>query len=67
MTDPQEDHFKRSAQILNQTTDFVGTATLQKKVVCLNKAGRELMGIDENEDLSSTSIPDYHPSWTNQN
>jgi len=53
----------RLSEITETTTDFVATATIDGRVLYINKAGRKVIGIGENEDISNLSISDYHPKW----
>jgi PAS domain S-box-containing protein len=60
----------RLAAILNATTDLVGIADPAGKVVYLNLAARNLLGVVLDEDITKTFIadfipnPDSHPSLT---
>ncbi|MHB1688884.1 MAG: PAS domain S-box protein [Ignavibacteriaceae bacterium] len=42
----------RLVSILESTTDFVGIANANLQVIYLNKAGRKMVGINEDEDLN---------------
>ncbi|MBI3949361.1 MAG: sigma 54-interacting transcriptional regulator [Acidobacteria bacterium] len=53
----------RLTAILEMTTDFVGTADRQGRVLDINRAGRLMLGISEDEDISHTTIADCHPQW----
>jgi PAS domain-containing protein len=53
----------RWAVILEATTDFVGMADVHGGVLYVNRAGREMVGAGEDEDLSGTTIAAYHPRW----
>jgi PAS domain S-box-containing protein len=41
----------RLANILEATSDVVGTATISGKLIYLNKAGKRLFGLSDNDDL----------------
>jgi len=58
-----EEERGRLVAILEAATDFVGVANAAGQVVYLNRAGRLLVGIRDDEDLSSRPLRDYHPSW----
>ena len=58
-----EDALSRYAAILEATTDFVGMADVDGRVLYVNRAGREMVGAGEDEDLSRTAVADYHPRW----
>jgi len=58
-----EEAMSRLVAILEATTDFVGMAGLDGRVLYLNRAGRRMVGRGEEEDLSDTRIAEYHPAW----
>jgi len=49
------------AGILEATTDIVGTASPEGHCLYLNRAGRKLLGLAEDEDLGRHTIADYYP------
>ncbi|MDE3035994.1 MAG: PAS domain S-box protein, partial [Nitrospirota bacterium] len=53
----------RLATILETTSDFVGIADPQGRVSYINRAGRRLVGLAEDADLSGMTIPDFYPEW----
>jgi diguanylate cyclase (GGDEF)-like protein/PAS domain S-box-containing protein len=53
----------RLSEITETTTDFVATATIDGRILYINKAGRKFIGIGENEDISNLRISDCHPKW----
>jgi len=53
----------RLSEITETTTDLVVTITIDGRILYMNKAGRKIIGIGENEDISNLSISDYHPKW----
>ncbi|MBI2472373.1 MAG: EAL domain-containing protein [Planctomycetes bacterium] len=56
----------RLAAILEATTDFVGTADVDGRILYINKAGRKMLGIGEDEDVLNMSMADCHSilTWT---
>jgi len=46
--------------ILDEATDFVGSADINGNTLYVNKGGRQLIGIGEDEDISNLKIRDYH-------
>ncbi len=52
---------KRLASVLAQTSDLVAISDPSGRVQCMNTAGRELLGIGQDEDLSGVKIADAHP------
>jgi PAS domain S-box-containing protein len=52
----------RLAAILEATTDFVGLSDPQGRALYLNRAGRRMVGLGEQEDISNLSIADFHPA-----
>ncbi|QIN83499.1 PAS domain S-box protein [Rubrobacter tropicus] len=53
----------RYAEILDATTDFVGTADARGNTLSINPAGRRMLGIGEREELSGVHVSGYHPGW----
>lgn len=51
----------RLAATLEATTDFVGITARGGEMVFLNRAGRRLVGLDEDADLSALRASDLHP------
>lgn len=49
--------------IMEATTDIVGTANVDGRILYINKAGRKILGIDEDEDVTHLYIFNYHPQW----
>ncbi len=56
----------RLSTILEATTDFVGTADVDGRILYINKAGRKMLGIGEDEDVLNMSMADCHSilTWT---
>ncbi len=53
----------RLNQILDTTSDFVATSMLDRKLFYLNKAGRKLVGLNDDADIRKIEIQDVHPDW----
>jgi len=51
---------QRLLAIIDATPDFVAMADVEGNVQYLNRAGRELMGIAADEDVSALKIGDFH-------
>ncbi|MEP0752154.1 PAS domain S-box protein [Trichocoleus sp. Lan] len=49
----------RLTAILEATPDFVGIANAEGRALYVNKAGRQMIGIGENEDITTMYIPDF--------
>ena len=49
------------AAILEATSDFVGTASSDGQCLYLNRAGRRIMGLAEDESLSGHTIANFYP------
>ncbi|MFN8453504.1 MAG: PAS domain S-box protein [Anaerolineae bacterium] len=56
---------KRLTAILEGTSDLVSSVDTTGKVLFMNRAGRQMLGIGKDEDLSQTQISDYSPAWAN--
>ena len=58
---------ERCVNIIELTPDFVGTTDEYGNVIYINPAGREMLGIPLDEDLSNTHIRNYHSKQTADN
>jgi PAS domain S-box-containing protein len=58
-----EEARSRLAAILEVTTDFVATADAGGGLLYVNSAGRHMLGLGEDEDLSRLTLADCHPEW----
>ena len=57
----------RLVAILEATPDFVGFADAKDThILFINKAGRKMTGLSEDEDVTRLKIADVHPEWTNK-
>jgi PAS domain S-box-containing protein len=54
---------ERLTVILEATTDFVGMASPEGRVLYMNQAGRSLVGLEPGEDPVGTHIRLYSPEW----
>lgn len=53
----------RLITIIEQTSDFVAISDAQANVLYVNKAGRRMLKIKEDEDITKSKLSDYHPAW----
>ncbi len=51
----------RMVEIMESTTDLVGSTDTNTCITYLNRAGRRMLGIGEDEDLSELSMKQFHP------
>ena len=56
----------RLAAILEATSDLVGTADQEGRVLYLNRAGRNLLGIGVDENVSGLTVKDLQPEWASR-
>ena len=62
-----EETQKRLVALIEATPDFVGFADAKDKhIIYVNKAGRKMCGIGNDEDVTKLKISDLHPEWTNK-
>jgi PAS domain S-box-containing protein len=61
-----EQEHARLASIVETTSDFIGSAQLDGSVIYLNPAGRRMIGVASDADLSQRHIPDFSPAWANE-
>jgi two-component system cell cycle sensor histidine kinase/response regulator CckA len=54
----------RLAAIVDATTDFVGTAALDGHIQSINPAGRRLVGVAADADVTSLRIMQFHTPWS---
>jgi PAS domain S-box-containing protein len=54
------------AAIIEATTDIVGRMDPEGRLNYLNRAGRELLGIGADEDLTGKMLTDYQPAWASE-
>jgi PAS domain S-box-containing protein len=57
----QELALERLALILKATSDFVGMGDPEGNALYVNRSGRRMIGLGEDEDVSRLRIPDFHP------
>ncbi|MBW4621182.1 MAG: PAS domain S-box protein [Cyanosarcina radialis HA8281-LM2] len=53
----------RLIAILEASTDHVGMADPQGRVLWNNSQAKRILGLSPDADISHLSIPDYHPQW----
>jgi PAS domain S-box-containing protein len=53
----------RLIAILEATPDFVAIGHADGRVIYYNRAARRMLGIAEDEDISTIRVPDTHPEW----
>ncbi len=56
----------RLTAILEATPDFVSITALDQRIIYINRAGRRMIGIGEDEDISGLKIGDLSPAWANE-
>jgi PAS domain S-box-containing protein len=56
----------RLAAILEATPDFVSTTDPEGRVLYINRGGRKIIGLGEEEELGQLSICDFHPEWASR-
>ena len=52
---------RKLALLVENSTDFIGIATLDGQVLYVNDAGRDMMGIESKEQARATHVRDYVP------
>jgi PAS domain S-box-containing protein len=62
-----EETQKQLVVLIEATPDFVGFADAKDKhIIYVNKAGRKMCGIGNDEDVTKLKISDLHPEWANK-
>lgn len=54
---------QRLIDILEESTDFIGSADIEGKLLYHNRAAYRMVGLPDNADLSTMTISDMHPEW----
>ena len=54
---------RRLVDILDNTADFVGTADINLNARYINRSGRRMVGLNEQEDASTRRMGDFCPEW----
>ena len=57
----READLRRMTAIVEHSPDFIGLADAELRAVFVNAAGRRLVGLESETDVSSTSVLDYFP------
>ena len=58
-----DERTSRFARIFEATTDVVAMADREGRLLYLNTAGRKLLGLESESDISKISLPSLHPEW----
>jgi PAS domain S-box-containing protein len=53
------DGLRKLASLVENSTDFIGMASLEGEVLFINRAGQTTVGLAGNEQVHGTRIPDY--------
>ena len=53
-----EEGRQKFVSLVENSCDYIGMAGLDRKVIYINKAGRELVGLETEADVTSITIPD---------
>ena len=62
-----EEERSRLAAMLETTSDFAGyTDARTGQILYVNKGGRKMCGVGENEDVTRLKFTDVHPEWANK-
>ncbi len=55
-----EEHQARLVEVLEATPDFVGLADADRRSMFINRAGRAMLGISADEDITSNTLDKFH-------
>lgn len=55
---------RRLTSVLEGTTDFVSFSDEEGRILYMNAAGRRMLGIGAEEDVTQLTLSDVHPPWT---
>ena len=57
----QQGDLNRYYEVMGASTDFMGLASPDGKIIGINPAGRRMVGLGDNEDVSTLTIGSLHP------
>ena len=57
----QQSDLNRYYEVMGASTDFMGLASPDGKVIGINPAGRQMVGMGDDEDVSTLTIASLHP------
>jgi len=57
-----EEDRQKLASVIDSSNEFIGLASLDGKIQYINAAGRRLLGLDEDEDVTHRMFSDFAPS-----
>lgn len=57
---------KQLTAIIETAPDFIATADAGGKSIYINSAGKKMLGIDADEDITEVPIEKFHPDWARQ-
>jgi signal transduction histidine kinase len=61
-----EEARQRLVTILEASSDFIGFADAKDRhLIYINPAGRSMVGVGKNDDITTLKIEDVHPAWVN--
>ena len=55
-----EEQAKRFEALIQHSGEFIAMASLEGRVLFINEAGKKMVGIDSNADLSELALPTFH-------
>jgi len=58
-----EEKRKQLTAIIEATPDFVATADAKGKPIFINNAGKKMLGLEPDEDVTKITIADAHTEW----
>jgi len=58
-----EEAQRRLSAVLEGTPDFVSFADMEGRILYINSAGRAMLGIGADEDVTRLTVADVHPAW----
>jgi PAS domain S-box-containing protein len=58
-----EEQRARLSAIVEETSDLVFSADASGRIIYLNRAGRNMVGLGQQDDVTSLQITELHPQW----
>ena len=58
-----EEELERLVRVLEGSEDYIGLADIQGRVIWNNPRMKEVIGMQDDTDVTKLSVSDYHPAW----
>ena len=60
------DEGQRARALMEANTDFISFSSVNREVLFINQAGRRMVGLGLDDDLTGQTVRSFHPDWAYQ-